>query len=124
MTKEEKKRTGYDLSERTARFSETIVLFAKKIPKTPVTMPLIKQLVRSGTSPGANYGEADEAVSRKDFRHRIAICKKEARETKYWLRTLVAAVPELRESARPLWQEAKELHMIFAAIHRNTAVND
>ena len=118
------KKSNFDLSERTTHFSEAIIVFAKKIPKTPVTRPLTSQLVRSGTSPGANYGEADEAVSRKDFRHRIAICKKEAREAKYWLRTIVAAVPELREPARSLWQEAKELHMIFAAIFRNTPVTD
>jgi len=119
----ERKRTR-DLSEGTAAFGEKIVEFAKTVPNNSVTAPLIGQLVRSGTSPGANYGEADEAVSRKDFRHRIAICKKEARETKHWLRMIVAAEPELRGPAKSLWQEAKELHMIFAAIYRNTPVAD
>jgi four helix bundle protein len=111
----------YDLAERTARFGEMIVRFAGKVPKTPVTSPLITQLVRAGTSPGANYGEADEAVSKKDFRHSIATCKKEAREAKHWLRMIAVSAPELKEEARAIWQEANELHLIFATIHRNTA---
>jgi len=111
----------YDLAERTARFAESIVAFARDIPRTPVTTRLIGQLVAAGTSPGANYCEADEAVSRKDFRYRIAVCKKESREAKYWLRIIVSAEPDLRDAAKPLWQEAKELHLIFAAIYRNSA---
>ena len=114
-------RKEYDLGERTARFAESIVTFARSIPRTPVTVRLIGQLVAVGTSPGANYCEADEAVSRKDFRYRIAVCKKESREAKYWLRIIVSAAPDLRDSAKPLWQEAKELHLIFAAIYRNSA---
>lgn len=61
----------YDLEERTSQFGEHIIAFAKKIPKNPVTLPLISQLVRSGTSIGANYAEADGAESRKDFKHKI-----------------------------------------------------
>jgi four helix bundle protein len=79
---------------------------------------LVDQLVGAGTSVGANYCEADDAVSKKDFRYKISICKKEARETKFFVRMLVKAVPELREAAKPLWQEAKELHLIFAKIYR------
>jgi len=86
-----------------------------------VTGRLVGQLVAADTSPGANYCEADEAVSRKDFRYRIAVCKKESREAKYWLRVIVSAVPGLRETAKPLWQEAKELHLIFDAIYHNSA---
>ena len=106
----------YDLTERTAKMAEAIVQFARKIPKDPVTLPLIGQIVRSGTSIGANYCEADDAVSKKEFRHKIGTCRKEAKETKYWLRVIVAACPELRERAKVLWQEAKELHLIFCAI--------
>ena len=84
----------------------------------PVTASLIDQLVRAATSVGANYCEADDAESKRDFRHKIALCKKEARETKHWLRMIVAAEPSLRESAKPVWTEAKELHLIFAAIMR------
>lgn len=108
----------FDLEERTAQFGEAIVAFAKKAPRNVVTLPLISQLVRSGTSVGSNYCEADDAVSKKDFRHKIGICKKEARETKYWLRVMALAEPSLRSEARCLWQEVKELHLIFASILR------
>jgi four helix bundle protein len=83
-----------------------------------VTTPIIGQLVRAATSIGANYCEADEAESGKQFRYRIGVCKREARETKHQVRMIVAAVPELRDEGRPLWQEAKELTLIFAAIIR------
>ncbi len=108
----------YDLEERTAHFGEAIIGFARTIPKNPITTPLISQIVRSGTSVGANYCEADDAVSKKEFLHKIGTCRKEARETKHWLRMIVAAEPDTREKARALWQEAKELHLIFAAIVR------
>jgi four helix bundle protein len=108
----------FDLEERTATFGEAIIDFCKTIPRSPITNRLIDQLVGAGTSVGANYCEADDAVSKKDFRHKIGICKKEAREAKFFVRMIVRAVPELRESAKPLWQEAKELHLIFAKIYR------
>ena len=109
----------YDLAERTARFGEAVIDFANVIPRTAVTRRLIEQLVGCGTSVGANYCEADDAVSKKEFRLRCGACKKEAHETKYFLRMVVRAVPELKPKARPLWQEAKELHLIFAKIWRN-----
>jgi len=110
----------YDLEERTAQFGEAVIGFARRLPNTPVVLPLIKQIVRSGTSVGANYCEADDAVSKKDFRHKISLCKKEVRETKHWLRMIACAHPDSKQQARNLWQEAKELHLIFAAIMRNT----
>jgi four helix bundle protein len=109
----------YDLEERTACFGEAIIDFANIIPWTPVTRPLIEELVGCGTSVGANYCEADDAVSKKEFRLRCGTCKKEAREAKHFLRMIVRAVPELKSHARPLWQEAKELHLIFAKIWRS-----
>jgi four helix bundle protein len=108
----------FDLEERTSLFGEAIIDFAKTIPVTPITARLITQLVGAATSIGANYCEADDAVSKKDFRHKISISKREARETKFFIRMIVRAVPELREKAKPLWQEAKELHLIFAKIYR------
>jgi four helix bundle protein len=108
----------FDLEERTALFGESVIAFAKKIPRTAITLSLISQIVRSGTSVGSNYCEADDAVSKKDFRNKIATCKKEARETKYWLRMIAAAEPNTKDDARALWQEAKELHLIFASILR------
>jgi four helix bundle protein len=110
----------YDLEERTARFGEAIIDFALTIPQGPVTNRLVGQLVGAGTSVGANYYEADDAYSRNEFRKNIGICKKEARETKFHLRMVVRAVPVLKPQARKLWQEAKELHLIFAAILRRT----
>ncbi len=109
----------YDLEERTARFGEAIIQFAKKVSVNPITEPLIGQLVRAGTSVGANYCEADDSGSRKEFRYRISVCKRESRETKYWLRMIASAVPELKTEARDHWLEAKELNLIFGAIHRS-----
>ena len=108
----------YDLEERTAKFGEEIIRFAKLVPITPVTISLIEQLIRAGTSVGANYCEADDAESKQDFRHKIGICKKEARETKHWLRMIAVAVLELKDKARILWQEAKELNLIFNSIRK------
>ena len=104
----------YDLLERTAKFGEAVVLFAKKVPKTTENLPLIRQLVKAGTSVGANNCEANDAVSRRDFRCKVGICRKESSETKYWLRLIGVAEPRLREEARRLWEEAHELHLIFA----------
>ena len=118
--KQEKK---YDLEQRTAKFGEDIIKFAKKIPKNVITLPLISQLVKAGTSTGANYCEADDAESGKDFGHKIGICKKESRECKHWLRMLSIAVPESKEEARILWQEAKELNLIFNSIIKKLKKN-
>ena len=108
----------YDLDERTALFGEDVIGFLKKVPVNELTRRLIDQLVGAGTSVGANYCEADDAPSKKAFRNSISTCKREAREAKFFIRMIVKAVPELREEAKPLWQEAKELHLIFAKIHR------
>jgi four helix bundle protein len=108
----------FDLEERTARFGEAIIAFAKRVGLNAITEPLIRQLVKSATSIGANYCEADDAGSKKEFRYRISVCKRESRESKHWLRMIVAAEPDQRPDARTLWQEAKELHLIFAAIYR------
>ena len=109
----------YDLEERTARFGEAVIDFAKTIPQNSVTNRLINQLVGAGTSVGANYVEADDAVSKKEFLKSIGTCKKEARETKHSLRMAVRAVPELKPEARKLWREACELHLIFSKIRRS-----
>ena len=117
------KNADYDLDERTARFGEAVIEFCLGLPANPATAPVINQLVRAGTSVGANYCEADDAESKKDFRHKTALCRKEARETKYWLRMIAKAAPAQKTSARKLWSEAKELHLIFAAIVRTTDRN-
>ena len=106
----------YDLEERTARFGEAIIDFVKQIPQDAVT---ISQLVGAATSVGANYVEADDAVSKKEFLKNIGTCRKEAREAKHFLRMIVRAVPELKPQARTLWLEAKELNLIFSKIWRS-----
>jgi len=108
----------FDLLERTAKFGENIIKFAKKVPRNPITDPLATQLVKAGTSTGANYCEADDAESKQDFKHKIGISKKESREAQHFIRMIVVAVPELKEEARLLWQEAKELNLIFNAIYK------
>src|SRR5438270_13694794 len=108
----------FDLEERTARFGETVIRFCKTLPTTPITEPIIRQLVKAGTSVGANYCEADDAVSGKEFRQKIGTCKKEARETKHWLRMIAVASEDHTEQARILWKEANELTLIFATIFR------
>ena len=113
-------RHPFDLEERTARFGEAIIRFAKKIPRNSVNNRLIDQLVGSGTSIGGNYCEANEGISKKDFRCIIGRCTKEAKETKYFLRMMAAAEPDLAEQARELYSEGRELHLIFASIFRNT----
>ena len=110
----------YDLGERTARFGESVIRFVGKLKLDAVTAPLVRQLVRSATSVGANYCEADEAGSHKEFRYRISVCGREAKETKHWLRMLAAAVPGDKQEARRLWTEANELTLIFAAIFRRS----
>ena len=110
---------AYDLEERTAVFGEAVIDFALAINRNAIVAPLLTQLIKSATSIGANYCEADDAESKKDFRHKIGICRKEARETKYWFRMVGRAVPEAKQSARQLWKEVNELHLIFSKIRRS-----
>jgi len=106
----------YDLEERTAQFGEAIIELVKTFPKDPINSPLISQIVRAGTSIGANYMEADGAQSRKDFRYKISICKKESKETKHWLRMIAKASPSRRDECQKLLKEAQELSLIFSSI--------
>lgn len=108
----------YDLIERTTKFGEDIIRFCQKIPRGPITDPLINQLVKCGTSVGANYSEADDAESKQDFKHKIGICKKESRESKHFLKMVSVATASLKEESDYLWQEAKELNLIFNSIYK------
>ena len=114
----------YDLEERTGKFGEGIIEFAKKVPKNIVTIPLTSQLVRAETSIGSNYCEADCAESRRDFEHKLGICSKEAKEAKHWLKMIAKAVPALRSETLKLMKEANELNLIFITIIRNSRAND
>lgn len=111
-------RHAFDLEERTAQFGEAIIRFCKKIQRSPENDRLINQLAGCGTSVGANYCEANEGVSKKDFKNTIGRCVKEAKETKFFLRMIAASEPKLADEARQLYREAKELHLIFASIFR------
>jgi len=106
----------YDLEERTAKFGEQIILFCKSLPESTISRPLILQLVRSATSIGANYMEANGGSSRKDFKNKIYICKKEAQETKHWLRMLASCFVDRKPELTTHWRECQELTLIFQKI--------
>jgi four helix bundle protein len=110
---EDKRRS--DLEERTLRFAREVRAFVRKLPKDIVTREDVSQLVRSSGSIGANYIEAQEALSKKDFGMRVKICRKEAKESCYWL-TLLDVPTELVSEYRRLHNEAVELRKIFSSI--------
>lgn len=115
----------YDLEERTAEFAEAVIELVKKIMITPINKRIIEQMVGSSGSIGANYCEANESESRKDFIHKMGISKKEIKESKHWLRLLAKAEPERRTEIVTLWKEAQELLLIFSKIissSRNNSV--
>jgi len=107
---------NYNLEDRTAKFGEEIIGFCKKANQDAISRPLINQLVRSATSIGANYMEANGASSKKDFGNKIFICKREAQETKHWLRMMTKCEPEKAEDIKKLWKECQELTLIFQKI--------
>ncbi|NQT49260.1 four helix bundle protein [Candidatus Kuenenbacteria bacterium] len=106
----------YDLEERTAKFGEDIIDLCQKIEKDFINRPILNQLLRSGTSIGANYMEANGASSKKDFRNKIFICKKEAQETKHWLRMTKKAISIENQKVEYLANEGQELIFIFQKI--------
>lgn len=110
------KNKEYNLEERTAQFAESIIEFVRDIKRDDINKIIIVQLTRAATSVGANYCEANASSSKRDFRNKIYICKKEANETKYWLRILAKLHPQFREDLVKLWQEAHEFHLIFQKI--------
>ena len=106
----------YDLEERTKKFSKEIIELLIRLNKNIINESIIKQLIRSATSVGANYCEANGAASRKDFKNKIYICRKEIQETKYWLELIAKTNKEEIEKLRLLWKEAHELTLIFNKI--------
>ncbi len=113
---------NYNLEKRTLKFSGELITFCNLCPKNIVTIPLINQLIRSGTSIGANYREANGASSKKDFQNKVFTCKKESKETLYWLELIGEANDEekLKIACRNLWQESKEFVLIFGKIAYST----
>ncbi|MBM3284051.1 four helix bundle protein [Candidatus Gottesmanbacteria bacterium] len=106
----------YDLEERKAKFAESIIDLVKTLQTTPVNSRIIEQIVGSGGSVGANYCEANESESKRDFQHKIGICKKELKESRHWLRLLARSNPEKKDEIRRLWRENQELLLIFSKI--------
>ena len=113
---------NYDLEKRTMEFSGELIELCKLCTKNIITIPLINQVIRSGTSIGANYREANGAASKKDFQNKIFTCKKEAKETLYWLELMGKAINDEKaiKDCRKLWQESKELTLIFSKIAYST----
>lgn len=107
----------YNLESRTFEFSKNLIDTIRTIKVSLYSESIIKQLIRSGTSVGANYREANGAESKKDFKHKISISLKEARETKYWLELLLVSNPESHEKLNPLQKEIYELTLIFGKIN-------
>jgi four helix bundle protein len=115
----------YDLEERTAQFGEDIIALCRQMKPNNIVNPLINQIVRSGTSIGANYMEANGSSSKKDFANKIFICKKECQETKHWLRMLAACkIESTEDEIRRLWKEAQELTLIFQKIAASSRKNN
>jgi len=112
----------YDLEDRTLEFSKRIIKLCKLLGSDVVNRNLANQLIRSGTSMGANYREANETETKKDFQFRIRICRKEGKETVYWIKLVMEANPEIAERLEDLLGETSELVKIFAAILEKTKV--
>jgi len=111
---------NYDLEGRTLKFAKAVRDFAREFPKDFAAYDDIKQLLRSSGSVGANYIEANNALSKKDFQMRLKICKKGAKESTYWLELLEASDNGVDVRRKELKQESVELTYIFAAILRNS----
>lgn len=106
----------YDLEERTKKFSKNMIHFIRKIKTNDLNRNIISQLIRSATSVGANYHEANAASSKNDFRNKIHICRKEIQETEYWLDLLEEASPGCKNTIKDVRKEAHELVLIFSKI--------
>jgi four helix bundle protein len=117
MTEIQKSKPAYDLEERTFQFAKAVRLFVKTLPKTIANIEDGKQVVKASGSVGANYREANESLSKKDFLMRMKISRKEAKESAYWLR-LIYETNNLKnaDDAQSLIQEANELKKIFSSI--------
>jgi four helix bundle protein len=113
----DEKNNKYDLEERTYQFAKQTCEYVKGIKKLFTNMEYLKQLLDASSSVGANYIEANEALSKKDFKMRIKICRKESKESSYWLRLIVETNDDQYEKeGKRLLQEAVELKKIFSAI--------
>lgn len=115
---------NFDLEDRTLEFAKAVIRLCRKLPQKVIERELISQLIRSSGSVGANYREANDALSKKDFAHRIKIARKEAKETCYWLELLQEAVPDHKEDIDKLLREATELKKILSTIAKKASDNN
>ncbi len=107
---------SFDLEERTLEFAKKVIRLCKKLPRNTINNELISQLIRASGSVGANYREANDALSKKDFSHRIKITRREAKESHYWLQLLEEADPGFKDEINKVLNEALELKKIFSSI--------
>jgi four helix bundle protein len=114
------KEFGQKLERRTKAFAVQIIRLASKLPHGRETDAIVRQIVRSGTSVGANYREANRAVSRADFRHKISICEKEASETQYWLEVIVEAEWMPADQVKNELNECSQLLALFTSIRKSS----
>lgn len=113
-----KTKAKYDLEDRTLKFAKDVRLISRSLPRSISNIEDIKQLIRASGSVGANYIEANEAFSKKDFIHRIKICRKEVKEARYWLKLIEVNNDNTDKQRQNLVDESSQLMNIFGAIIR------
>ena len=106
----------FDLEERTLKFAKSCIDLCKVVEKNIVNVELVKQFIRAACSIGANYREANDTITKKDFLHKIGICRRESKESKYWLELLLHTNPNFKLQVEPLIDESHQLARIFASI--------
>ena len=117
---ETKNSKQYDLEDRTLRFAKEVIEFTKTVPRTIANIEIVKQLIRASGSVGANYIEANEDLSKKDFAVRVKTCRKESKESRYWLSLIEVRGEDAINRQRSLINEATELMKIFGSIVEKT----
>ena len=120
-TKPTSAKHAFDLEDRTLAFAKNVIQLCRAVKHDVVSREIVSQLVRASGSVGANYREANDALSKRDFGHRIRIARREAKETYYWLQLLAHALPELNGQTTLLLQEAQELKLILSSIAQKTS---
>ena len=111
----------YDLEDRTLRFAKNCIDLCRSFIRDTINIELVSQFIRASSSVGANYREANDSTTKKDFYHRIGICRREAKESKYWLELLVHSNPKFCNKIEPLLDEALQLARIFASIVKDNS---
>jgi len=111
----------YDLEDRTLKFARDCIDLCKLLIRDTINIELVSQLIRASGSVGANYREANDSTTKKDFYHRIGICRRESKESKYWLELLLHANQKFPDKIEPLADGALQLARIFASIAKDNS---